>query len=43
VFGKIVSGLPLLDALAGVATSTQYGLGDFPSQGVVVQSAAQTQ
>ena len=43
VFGKIVSGLPLLDALAGVATSTQYGLSDFPSQSVVVQSAAQTQ
>jgi cyclophilin family peptidyl-prolyl cis-trans isomerase len=43
VFGKIVSGLPLLDALAGVATSTQYGLSDFPSQSVVVQSASQTQ
>ena len=43
VFGKIVSGFPLLDALAGVATSTQYGLTDFPSQNVVVQSASQTQ
>ena len=43
VFGKIISGLPLLDALAGVATSTQYGLTDFPSQNVVVQSASQTQ
>jgi peptidyl-prolyl cis-trans isomerase A (cyclophilin A) len=43
VFGKIVSGLPLLDALAGVATSTRYGLSDFPSQSVLVQSASQTQ
>lgn len=43
VFGKIVSGLPLLDALAGTPTSTQFGLNDFPSQSVMVVSATQTQ
>ena len=40
VFGKIVSGLPLLDALAGVASSTQYGLTDFTGQNVVVQTTS---
>ena len=43
VFGKLVSGLSLLDALAGISTSAQYGLSDFPSQSVTVQSASQTQ
>jgi peptidyl-prolyl cis-trans isomerase A (cyclophilin A) len=43
VFGKLVSGLSLLDALVGISTSAQYGLSDFPSQSVTVQSASQTQ
>ncbi|NBT48684.1 MAG: hypothetical protein EBT07_12860 [Actinobacteria bacterium] len=43
VFGKVVSGMSLLDALAKITTSTQYGLSDFPAQSVIVQSAAQTQ
>jgi peptidyl-prolyl cis-trans isomerase A (cyclophilin A) len=41
-FGKLVSGLPLLDALAATPTATQYGLNDFPAQSVLVQSASQT-
>ena len=43
VFGKVISGASVLDALAITPTSTQYGLGDFPSQSVVVQSVVQTQ
>jgi len=43
VFGKVLSGASLLDALAMVQTSTQYGLSDFPSQSVIVQSVTQTQ
>jgi cyclophilin family peptidyl-prolyl cis-trans isomerase len=42
VFGKLVSGMPLLDVLASTPTSTQFGLNDFPAQSVLVQSAAQT-
>ena len=42
VFGKLVSGLPVLDALAATPTATQFGLNDFPAQSVLVQSAAQT-
>ena len=43
VFGKVISGRSVLDALAKMPTSTQYGLSDFPSQSVIVQSATQTQ
>jgi len=43
VFGKVVSGLAVLDAMAKVPTSTQFGLNDFPSQRIVVQSVTQTQ
>jgi cyclophilin family peptidyl-prolyl cis-trans isomerase len=42
VFGKLVSGEPLLDTLAAIPTSSQSGLNDFPTQSVLVQSAAQT-
>lgn len=42
VFGRLVSGLPVLEALAATPTATQYGLNDFPVQSVLVQSAAQT-
>lgn len=43
VFGKVISGASVLDALAITPTSTQYGLSDFPSQSVLVQSVVQTQ
>ena len=43
VFGKIISGTSVLDALAITPTSTKYGLSDFPSQSVVVHSVVQTQ
>jgi cyclophilin family peptidyl-prolyl cis-trans isomerase len=42
VFGKLVTGLPLLEALAATPTATQFGLNDFPTQSVLVQSASQT-
>ena len=43
VFGKVISGKSVLDALAKAPTSTQYGLSDFPSQSVIIQSVKQTQ
>ena len=43
VFGKVITGLSILDALINVPTSTQYGLSDFPSQSIVIQSVSQTQ
>jgi peptidyl-prolyl cis-trans isomerase A (cyclophilin A) len=43
VFGKVISGKSVLDTLARVPTSTQYGLSDFPSQSVILQSVTQTQ
>ena len=43
VFGKVITGKDVLDALAKVPTSTQYGLSDFPSLSVVVISVTQTQ
>ena len=42
VFGKVVSGMEVLDALANVKTTTAYGLSDFPAIGVTVLSATQT-
>jgi len=42
VFGKVVSGMEVLDALAKVKTTTAYGLSDFPAIGVTVLSATQT-
>jgi peptidyl-prolyl cis-trans isomerase A (cyclophilin A) len=43
VFGKVIAGKAVLDTLANVPTSTQYGLSDFPSQSVVILSVTQTQ
>ena len=43
VFGKVIGGSSVLDALAITPTSTLYGLNDFPSQSVIVQSVTQTQ
>ena len=42
VFGKVVSGTEVLDAMAGVKTTTAYGLADFPASNVIVLSATQT-
>ena len=42
VFGKVVSGMEVLDALAKVKTTTAHGLADFPATGVTVLSATQT-
>ena len=42
VFGKLVQGLDVLDAIGQVATSTQFGLSNFPVTNVVVQTAVQT-
>ena len=42
VFGKVVSGAEVLDAMANVKTTTAFGLADFPASNVVVLSATQT-
>jgi peptidyl-prolyl cis-trans isomerase A (cyclophilin A) len=42
VFGKVVSGAEVLDAMANVKTTTAFGLADFPASNVIVLSAAQT-
>ena len=42
VFGKVVSGTEVLDAMSSTPTSTQYGLADFPSQNLLVQSVSQS-
>ena len=42
VFGKVVSGAEVLDAMANVKTNTAFGLADFPASNVIVLSATQT-
>jgi peptidyl-prolyl cis-trans isomerase A (cyclophilin A) len=42
VFGKVVSGAEVLDAMASVKTTTAFGLADFPASNIVVLSATQT-
>jgi peptidyl-prolyl cis-trans isomerase A (cyclophilin A) len=42
VFGKVVSGAEVLEALANVKTTTAFGLADFPASNVIVLSATQT-
>ena len=42
VFGKVVSGSEVLDAMVSVKTTTAFGLADFPASNVVVLSATQT-
>lgn len=42
VFGRVVSGQAVVDAIGAVATGTRYGLPDFPLTDVVVQTARQT-
>jgi peptidyl-prolyl cis-trans isomerase A (cyclophilin A) len=43
VFGKIISGIEVLDALLNIKTTTAHGLADFPVTGVIVLSASQNQ
>ncbi len=38
VFGKVVTGLDVVDKIKGVATTTRGGHGDVPVQDVVIQS-----
>ena len=42
VFGKVVLGAEVLDAMASVKTTTAFGLADFPASNVIVLSATQT-
>ena len=42
VFGKVVSGAEVLNAMANVKTTTAFGLADFPASNVIVLSATQT-
>ena len=42
VFGQVVQGLPVLDALGALPTATRFGLADFPTAFVIVQSVTQT-
>ena len=42
VFGKVVSGIEVLEAIFNIKTTTAYGLTDFPASSVIVQSAIQT-
>ena len=43
VFGKIISGIEVLDALVNIKTTMAYGLADFPVSSMIVLSASQTQ
>ncbi|GGX29150.1 peptidylprolyl isomerase [Undibacterium squillarum] len=43
VFGQIVSGLDVMDAIAGVPVSTQNGMSNVPVTPVLIQSVKQTQ
>ena len=42
VFGKVVSGDEVLDAMTNVKTTTAFGLADFPASNVIVLSVTQT-
>ena len=42
VFGKVVSGVEVLDAMLNLKTITAYGLADFPASSVIVLTATQT-
>jgi cyclophilin family peptidyl-prolyl cis-trans isomerase len=43
VFGKVVQGMDVVDAIAAIPTSTVNGTPDVPTSDVSVLSAAQTQ
>jgi len=40
VFGQVVEGMDVVDAISGVATGQQGGMGDVPREPVVIESAA---
>ena len=42
VFGRVVQGLTVMDAIGAIPTAVRFGLSDFPVNDVLVQSAAQT-
>ena len=42
VFGRVVQGLAVMDAIGSVPTALRFGQSDFPVNDVLVQSAAQT-
>jgi cyclophilin family peptidyl-prolyl cis-trans isomerase len=42
VFGKVASGLPVVDSIAAVPTGVRNGMSDVPLTDVVIVSAAQT-
>ena len=42
VFGRVVQGLAVMDAIGSVATATRFGLTDFPVADVLLQSATQS-
>jgi cyclophilin family peptidyl-prolyl cis-trans isomerase len=42
VFGKIISGIEVLDAMSNVKTTTAFGLADLPANSVIVKSVSQT-
>ncbi len=42
VFGRIIEGLGVIDVMAQISTSTQYGLENFPTSNVVIKSVVQT-
>ena len=42
VFGRVVLGLNVMDAIGAVPTTSRYGLSDFPLNDVLVQSTTQT-
>jgi len=42
VFGRVIQGLPVMDAIGSLSTATRFGKADFPVTDVLVQSATQT-
>jgi cyclophilin family peptidyl-prolyl cis-trans isomerase len=42
VFGRVVQGLTVMDAIGAVPTSVRFGQSDFPLNDVLVQSTTQT-
>jgi len=42
VFGRVIQGLPVMDAIGSVTTATRFGLTDFPVADVLLQSATQS-
>ena len=41
VFGEVVEGMDIVDAIAGVSTSTQMGHGDVPNEAVIMNSVTE--